>query len=98
MDDQRTDREGGADVTDYARPYLSALRDQTGKWMPLSPDAAATFVYHVLADAVFWSDEFPPSISPELENAFRLVINHRTSLLLDEQARFQDVWDVAKEC
>lgn len=52
--------------------------------------------YHVFADAVFWADEFPAEMPTELENAFRLVLNHRTSLLVGEIGRFDEVWAVAR--
>ena len=52
--------------------------------------------YHVLADAVYWTDEFPAKMDWDLENAFRLVLNHRTSLLTGEEARFPEAWTFAR--
>ena len=77
---------------------ITALRKHRGKWGSFAPDAAPKLEYHVFADAVFWSDELPRPIPGELDDAFRLVINHRTSLLLGETGRFPEVWNVAKEC
>jgi hypothetical protein len=53
--------------------------------------------YHVLADGVFWTDEFPANMPWDLENAFRLVINHRTSLLTGDSGRFDEAWTLAQK-
>ncbi len=53
--------------------------------------------YHVLADAVFWTDEYPLASNFDVENAFRLILNHRTSLLTDEEGRFPDAWRIARK-
>ena len=77
---------------------LAELRSYRGKWGTFPAAETPKLEYHVMADAVFWSDEFPRPTPGELENAFRLVINHRTSLLLGEEGRFSEVWNVAKDC
>lgn len=64
---------------------------QRGRWL-----ICPKMEYHVFADAVFWADEFPADLPTELENAFRLVLNHRTSLLVGEIGRFDEVWAVAQ--
>ena len=97
MDDQRADRER-SDVIVTMDDYLAALRAHRRDWAPSPPDAAAKLEYHLFADAVFWSDEFPRPIPTELEDAFRMVINHRTSLLLGERGRFPEAWNIAQEC
>src|SRR5262249_52039543 len=38
--------------------------------------------YHLLADAIYWSDELPQCLPWLAENALRLVIRYRTSLVL----------------
>lgn len=40
--------------------------------------------YHTLADGVVWEDEGLYECHPDLANAFRLVINYRTGLILNE--------------
>ena len=77
---------------------VTALRNHRGKWGSFAPAAAPKLEYHVFADAVFWNDELPRPIPTELDDAFRLVINHRTSLLLGEAGQFPEVWNVAQEC
>ncbi len=77
-----------------APSILERNRDSfpSGRWL-VSPKME----YHVFADAVFWADEFPAEMPTELENAFRLVLNHRTSLLVGEIGRFDEVWAVAQK-
>lgn len=40
--------------------------------------------YHILADAVVWEDEGIGECHPDLENAFRYVLNYRTNLISKE--------------
>lgn len=40
--------------------------------------------YHGLAGGVVWEDEGLNECHPDLENAFRLLINHRTDLIVNE--------------
>jgi len=54
--------------------------------------------YHVLADGVFWSDEGIIKCHYDLSNAFRLVINYRTSLLISSKdIRFKEVFELAQK-
>jgi hypothetical protein len=77
---------------------VTVLQNYQGKWGSFSPSAAPKLEYHVFADAVFWSDELPRPIPTDLEDSFRFVINHRTSILLGETGQFPEVWNAAKEC
>ena len=54
--------------------------------------------YHLFADAVFWVDEYPIAHDPDLEDAFRLVLNHRTSLLTGSEGKVPQVWQLARQC
>lgn len=78
--------------------FMRALRDNRSKWLPSPADPHATLEYHLFADAVFWSDEFPRPMNSDLENAFRMVLNHRTSLLCGEVGKFPAAWNLAREC
>lgn len=41
--------------------------------------------YHVLADGVFWTDENVVRTDWDLSNAFRLVLHHRTKIILGSE-------------
>jgi hypothetical protein len=98
MDDPKSDRGSDLFTYDFLSKYAQALRDNRTKWFPLAADPTSKLEYHVFADAVYWDDEFPRPIDADLENAFRMVINHRTSLLCGDVGRFPEVWALAKEC
>lgn len=89
-----SDADGGS----FVLQYMQALRDNRTKWLPLPADPQATLEYHFFADAVYWSDECPSHLDFDLESAFRMVLNHRTSLLCGEVGRFPAVWNLAREC
>jgi hypothetical protein len=56
------------------------------------------FRYHLFADAVYWSDEFPPGLKFISENCLRLVLRYRTDILLGRapDATIKVYWDAAK--
>ncbi len=76
------------DVEHIMKRYRSRFRR---RWWVFRP----RMEYHVFADAVYWTDEFPVNIQRDLENAFRVVLHHRTSLLTGKQGRFPKAWDLA---
>ncbi len=76
---------------------VDALHKHQNTPVPVVADPAAKLEYHLLADAMFWSDELE-AIPRELDDAFRAILNHRTSLLIGEIGQFPEVWRAAKEC
>jgi hypothetical protein len=80
-------------VEDYLKeleqiaPAMESLR---AKWWP-------RIHYHLLADALYWSDEFPP-LSTLAENAMRPVLRHRTLLILGEtpEPKWEPFWTEAQ--
>lgn len=59
-----------------------------------APDAAP--FYDMLSDAIVWRDELPPDGSSEKWWQIRLVLNHRTCLLLSRPSDFEHLWIAAK--
>lgn len=76
---------------------VAELIQHRGTQVPSVADPSAKLEYHLLADAVYWDDEFQ-GFPSEIDDAFRMVLNHRTSLLAGEDGRFPDVWQTSKEC
>ncbi len=56
---------------------------------------AAPF-YEMLSDAIVWTDELPHS-SSEHWSEIRLVLNHRTSVMLSRPSKYEHLWLAAKE-
>lgn len=53
--------------------------------------------YHLLADALFWTDEIPEGISEAGEDALRFILRYRTSLMLSNpQSEFEALWNAAR--
>ena len=53
--------------------------------------------YHLLAVALFWTDEMPEGISETGEDALRFVLRYRTSLMLgNPQSEFESLWTAAR--
>lgn len=53
--------------------------------------------YHLLADALFWTDEIPEGISEVGEDALRFILRYRTSLLMSNpQSEFELLWRTAR--
>lgn len=75
---------------------VDALLKHQEKRVPLIADPAAKLEYHLFADAIYWSDELE-GLPGELDDAFRVVLNHRTSLLAGEAGRFPEVWEAAQK-
>ncbi len=78
------------DIKQILKRHQSGFRRRRGVLQP-------KMEYHMLADAVYWTDDFPVNIHCDLENAFRLVLNHRTSLLTNERGRFPEAWALARQ-
>lgn len=64
----------------------------------VSPDAVIG--YNVLADALFWSDEYPHDITGRIEqfDCVKLLLRYRTTLLLGSpDDLFRPYWERARE-
>jgi hypothetical protein len=63
----------------------------------LRPSPRARVHYHMLADALYWSDEFPESGLPwAVENYMRMVLRYRTTLLLGSpDPKWKPYWEEA---
>ena len=49
--------------------------------------------YHMLADALYWSDELPKHLPSEASNSLRFLLRYRTSLIEGAPVKeFEDVW------
>lgn len=58
----------------------------------------ATVSYHLPADAIYWSDEIPASLSRFGENCLRPVLHYRTSMILGKpEDRWREYWDEATQ-
>jgi len=58
--------------------------------------------YHILADSIVWEDEGISECNPDLENVFRYVLKHRTSLILNKpfgnEVKFnKQIYELAKK-
>jgi hypothetical protein len=62
------------------------------------PDPSAVPFMDGMSDALVWPDEYPEDAPMELISALRFVWNHRTSLLMETSAQFEENWKIAKEC
>ena len=80
---------GPFDIEAILKQYASDFRRNASAGTP-------QLLFHLMADGVFWSDEFPDRLPWELENVRRVVINHRTSLLTGEKGTYPEVWEVAR--
>lgn len=65
----------------------------------LAPKRCAKISYHLLADAIYWSDEFPAGeLSDFGENCMRLVLRYRTSLILGTpEPQWEIYWKEAQK-
>lgn len=54
-------------------------------------DPNATICYDVMADGIYWSDELP-QVFPEDLLAVRILLHHRTAVLLQEASEETQVW------
>lgn len=62
----------------------------------LARSSRAQILYHILADAIYWSDEMPFPIEPLTENCLRLVLRYRTTLILGvPDAKWKPYWEEA---
>jgi hypothetical protein len=84
-------------ISSLTPSLVAALREHQGSRLASVPNPAANLQYHLFADAIYWSDELE-TLPSELDDAFRVVLNHRTSLLLGDIGRFKEVWEAAKVC
>jgi hypothetical protein len=60
----------------------------------------AKLQYHVITDAIVWSDEYPDKLVGRTEQfeCLKLVLRYRTTLLLgDPDLTFKPYWDRARE-
>lgn len=76
---------------------LDQLR-QLGPMMEgLRINRSATLHYHVMADALLWSDEIPGKIDPEADDALRCLLRYRTSLILGKpEEEWRHFWDAGR--
>lgn len=57
----------------------------------------AVIKYHLLADAIYWTDEIPEKLDSFSENCLRFVLRYRTTLLIGEpDEKWKMHWEVAK--
>jgi hypothetical protein len=98
MDDVQQDAADASEALTRQVPILvAALHKHQNKSVSVVAEPAANLEYHLFADAMYWTDELK-GLPGELDDAFRMVLNHRTSLVLGEVGRFPLVWQAAKEC
>ena len=64
----------------------------------LQKHKTAELKYDGFADAVYWDDEIPDGLTPEITDLIRVVLRYRTTLLLKEpDPTWTLVWTIAKE-
>lgn len=53
--------------------------------------------YHLMADGLYWTDEFPEDLDSFSENCLRFVLHHRTQLQIGAAgSRWEIYWREAK--
>jgi hypothetical protein len=83
---------------DEWRPYLEALQSLAKKLSSYKLRKSATLKFHILAGALFWSDEVPLWLSAEQDDAMRCLLRYRTSLILGEpEENLKRFWDVGMQ-
>ena len=54
--------------------------------------------YHLLADAIYWSDEMPGSLESLSESCLRFILRYRTTLILGTpDEKWKPCWQEAKQ-
>ena len=54
--------------------------------------------YHVLADALYWSDELPKGLEKDCENALRFVLRYRSSVIVGRpEVEYEAIWLAARK-
>ena len=62
----------------------------------LQRSSSGCISYHLLADALYWSDEIPDQMNSFSENCLRLILRYRTTLILGSpDEKWQPYWDEA---
>jgi hypothetical protein len=59
-------------------------------------DRNAVIKFHLLADAIYWTDEIPPDLDSFSGNCLRFVLRFRTSLIVEQpDERCRRYWETA---
>lgn len=83
---------------DELAPYLEKLMELSPKMIALKLCPSASMQYHALAGAVYWSDEIPRQIDDMQEDALRILLRYRTTLMLGRpEVECQKFWELAKQ-
>jgi hypothetical protein len=83
-------------LRDYFEPIMRRCADRLNarhwRWAWVPPS------YHMLADALFWPDEWLfGRARGECEDLLRVLWHHRTGLILGEPREYADIWQLGKE-
>ena len=62
----------------------------------MTPDPSSVPHYEVLSDALVWTDELPDA-HPQEWDAIRMVLRHRTCVIIGVDSPFREWWDLARE-